>query len=364
MDGQNLGNDPTEVRALVVSAEGDQAISFEISNVNDSSLTGNLGPVNPDWVGVKPGPIGKPVPNFNDSPIRVFRGEGLQGGIGQNSHLDDGTVNGRDYLFWQRNAGATSSSRQAFATIGASKPIGFKPVDKPVKPVRKGIADDAIGYLFGDVQAGALGITIPSGFPAGTRVNIVFSAHNDSLGLGTEILTPPVIPQGNNALQIARNILDGLQLTQDVLSQALTDSSPMDWSLDTIEGEGHRISATFEGGAPVEFGAFTIGVITIPSGGSILPGDCNSDGTLDITDVICTLGFLFLGEPSELPCAPAGEPEPDDGDRLLIDWNGDGGNPDLTDAIAMLAYLFLGSDAHVLGTSCTTLPGCPDACNR
>ena len=74
------------------------------------------------------------------------------------------------------------------------------------------------------------------------------------------------------------------------------------------------------------------------------------------------LGFLFLGNPAELPCGPAGEPEPDGGDRLLLDWNGDGGNPDLTDGIGMLAYLFLGQAPHSLGSTCTTIPGCPDRC--
>jgi len=33
-----------------------------------------------------------------------------------------------------------------------------------------------------------------------------------------------------------------------------------------------------------------------------LPGDCNGDHSLDISDAVCVFGTLFLGVPAELPC--------------------------------------------------------------
>jgi hypothetical protein len=36
-------------------------------------------------------------------------------------------------------------------------------------------------------------------------------------------------------------------------------------------------------------------------------GDSNTDGSLDITDAIRTLGYLFLGKPSQIPCQDAAD---------------------------------------------------------
>ncbi len=92
-------------------------------------------------------------------------------------------------------------------------------------------------------------------------------------------------------------------------------------------------------------------------GGQQLPGDCNQDGALDISDAICLLGHLFLGAPAILPCG--------DGSILdlvnvsLLDVNGDG-MIDLSDPVRMLGFLFGGSGPPVLGTECVTIAGCPD----
>jgi len=50
-----------------------------------------------------------------------------------------------------------------------------------------------------------------------------------------------------------------------------------------------------------------------------------------------------------------------EGNRRLLDSNGDA-SVNLTDAIQLLRYLFLGGDPHVLGTRCVRLTGCPAAC--
>jgi hypothetical protein len=58
-------------------------------------------------------------------------------------------------------------------------------------------------------------------------------------------------------------------------------------------------------------------------------GDADGNGTVELTDVINILGFLFLGNPRKLPCWDAS-----DGD--------DSGVLDVTDAIVSLGWQFLG----------------------
>jgi hypothetical protein len=59
-------------------------------------------------------------------------------------------------------------------------------------------------------------------------------------------------------------------------------------------------------------------------------GEANNDGTVDLTDAINVLGFLFLGTPKELPCAKAGDTD-------------DNGVLEITDAVNLLGYLYLGN---------------------
>ena len=95
------------------------------------------------------------------------------------------------------------------------------------------------------------------------------------------------------------------------------------------------------------------------SGGGQIAGDLNQDASVDISDAIGLLSHLFVGQPSELPCdggAPAGP-----GNTALFDLNGDGGL-DLSDPVYLLLYLFAGGTAPALGTNCTQIDGCPNAC--
>jgi PKD repeat protein len=101
-------------------------------------------------------------------------------------------------------------------------------------------------------------------------------------------------------------------------------------------------------------------VIVDGAGGQQLPGDCNQDSQLDISDAVCLLGHLFLGSPSSLPCAD-GEVA-DEANRELMNLNGDR-SIDLTDAIHVLRYLFQGGPGPVGGTSCLPIVGCPSTCN-
>jgi PKD repeat protein len=100
-------------------------------------------------------------------------------------------------------------------------------------------------------------------------------------------------------------------------------------------------------------------VIVDGAGGRQLPGDCNQDSRLDISDAVCLLGHLFLGSPRELPC---GDGEVTDAaNRELMNLNGDR-SVDLTDAIHVLRYLFQGGPGPVGGASCLPIAGCPETC--
>jgi hypothetical protein len=87
-------------------------------------------------------------------------------------------------------------------------------------------------------------------------------------------------------------------------------------------------------------------------------GDCNTDGEVDISDAVFSLGALFLGD-GDLPCGDA------------CDANDDG-TVDISDAIATLGVLFLGNgtipppgmnecglDPTDDETRCTTFDECP-----
>jgi hypothetical protein len=91
--------------------------------------------------------------------------------------------------------------------------------------------------------------------------------------------------------------------------------------------------------------------------GRRLPGDCNGDASLDVSDPICVLGHLFLGEGVPLSCGRGTIVEP--GNIRLLDHNGDS-RVSLTDGILPLLRLFSGGTAHVLGEDCAPIPGCQE----
>ena len=70
-----------------------------------------------------------------------------------------------------------------------------------------------------------------------------------------------------------------------------------------------------------------------PPSGPFLRGDCNDDGNVDISDAVCTLNWLFLGD-AEPGCVAA--------------TNTDGaGVVNITDPIYLLTHLFLGGPPPV-----------------
>lgn len=107
----------------------------------------------------------------------------------------------------------------------------------------------------------------------------------------------------------------------------------------------------------------SVEVSVAPAGGRIVPGDCNADAKLDISDAVSTLGVLFLGSPPRFPCGD-GDPA-DPANVSLLDWQPDG-QVDISDAIGILSFLFTGGPPHpqaVPGsetTGCVRISGCPD----
>jgi hypothetical protein len=100
--------------------------------------------------------------------------------------------------------------------------------------------------------------------------------------------------------------------------------------------------------------------VTVRCGaGGQVPGDCNQDGSHDISDAVCLLLLLFGGGATALPCGAGDLDEPSN--RGLFDWNGDS-RVDVSDAIAQLGWLFRGGPAHALGEGCRPVEGCEAAC--
>jgi hypothetical protein len=102
-----------------------------------------------------------------------------------------------------------------------------------------------------------------------------------------------------------------------------------------------------------------ITVEALPPAALQVPGDCNLDGRVDISDGICILAHLFLGG-RPLPCQ-GGISE--GGNKLLLNVDGDR-DVNLTDAIFLLRYLFQGGAPPALGEKCIPMEGCPASCLR
>jgi hypothetical protein len=105
-------------------------------------------------------------------------------------------------------------------------------------------------------------------------------------------------------------------------------------------------------------------VLVSLEGGAQLPGDCNQDGRIDVSDAVCVLIALFVDDRVALACGSGTLDDP--ANAALLDFNGGGERPavDVADAIGLLAFLFGDGQPHARGTRCEPFPACPDACAR
>jgi hypothetical protein len=133
--------------------------------------------------------------------------------------------------------------------------------------------------------------------------------------------------------------------------------------LDGLEGKtGGAVEnlATFEGAAVrPQLGSCTVHLLQGEALPGLIPGDCNHDATLDISDGVCLLDYLFLNGDTHLPC---GGGTADDPSNLLLMDSNDDKMVDLSDAVSLFLFLFLGGPPHVLGRDCRDIAGCQGAC--
>jgi hypothetical protein len=136
---------------------------------------------------------------------------------------------------------------------------------------------------------------------------------------------------------------------------------------DVIELNSNRLSVSLQaiGGLDLESpDPDALGFVYFAArGGQQVPGDCNADGKLDISDAICVFGVLFLGNPASFPCGD-GRPEAP-GNVTLLDWQPDT-KVNISDGIGLLDFLFGDGPPHPLavpvidGQACLSIEGCPD----
>ena len=195
----------------------------------------------------------------------------------------------------------------------------------------------------------------------GNSVNPAPQLSDGTLALSSLL---PVIKhiQGNIGVAGDTFLVVGFNFDQDGLEVAICGNE----AEHRLLGDGQTLQVFAPACATAGFAALEIcnsfGCDTVAQGfeydvvgGAQVPGDCNSDGGLDLSDGVCLLSHLFLGVPQELACDG-------DGEVRLNDFNGDA-NIDLSDGVGILVYLFQGGPAHAEGTECRILTGCSNICN-
>jgi hypothetical protein len=209
--------------------------------------------------------------------------------------------------------------------------------------------DEVVGWVSeGDYRDGTLGSVIPdTTFQQGTSSSPTVRLGWLTLGY------PPEHPSGNHpgngnlVLDMETGIKrDGIFI-DDIIVYAGAPTTPpagacnLTGSCQVLtEAECTTQGGTYDGDDTICVAVFNI------------PGDCNQDGTLDLSDVVHLLGFLFQGSPADLPCSTEAA------NLTLMDCNQDGGI-DLSDAVYKLAFLFQGGPPPVPGDGCTEMAGCP-----
>ncbi len=156
---------------------------------------------------------------------------------------------------------------------------------------------------------------------------------------------------------------DGEDLVETVglVTVRVTGALVAELAGDIADGEVELRFANLDLIRPLSGDAFAIDwaelVVETVAAGRRLPGDCNGDTALSISDALCLLGHLFLGDPAlESPCAAGGG-------EAVLDFDGDAALG-LDDAIGVLEHLFRGGRTHHLGLACVPVAGCEDACGE
>jgi len=124
----------------------------------------------------------------------------------------------------------------------------------------------------------------------------------------------------------------------------------------TGTGEARFRYRIFDAGNRCELAGFALHAVSVGEEVSIVPGDSNLDGGVDLSDPVNTLNYLFQGGVLDDCLLVSGTSSLNNTGTLILDWNGDGG-VDLSDPVAGLNGLFQGGPGHVLGAACTDFTG-------
>jgi hypothetical protein len=160
-------------------------------------------------------------------------------------------------------------------------------------------------------------------------------------------------------------------LLEDALGEVIAGFEYSDSWYPLTDGQGLSLEIVDAGAAPEswsqpaswragqQLGSPGVHDFTPESGGLQRIGDFNQDGSLDISDPIGILRYLFIAGAPQPPCE--GGDFDNGGNLLLLDLNGDV-SLDLSDAIYALSFLFAAGPPPAPGGDCLRIEGCPDVC--
>lgn len=167
------------------------------------------------------------------------------------------------------------------------------------------------------------------------RVSLVVRAHDT--GYEAEDLLEASVSGGGERIDLVRSSGADLSALADGEYHSFTAAIPLSWPSARLVLETSGNSSAGSERYDVRAVEFLSADASSPCGGEIPPapvfrrGDANGDGTLDLSDGVSILLFLFLG--SEPPaCGDAGDTD-------------DSGSLDVSDAIGVFNHLFLGGEA-------------------
>lgn len=229
---------------------------------------------------------------------------------------------------------------------------------------------------FVEVDPATLTTEVPSGVTPGVYHVIVTTLRGDSSpGGGAYTVTEPAPtvtgtdPTELENTQSQQVTVFGTHLLGAQSARLGATGLPdVDLTILQVDSAGSVVVEAPPGGLPGIYSVFVTNTTAESAAGPTLtvtttpgqvPGDCNQDGSLDLSDGVCLLGHLFSGAPAFLPCGDGTVLDP--GNLGLLNVN-TGLSIDLSDAVYLLNFLFIGGPPPVQGVHCQAIVGCAEIC--
>ena len=183
----------------------------------------------------------------------------------------------------------------------------------------------------------------------------LFLRRSEIAGVGASSIWAVVDTDDDGAYEIVNSVPNSKRI--DIYAGSLEPALDVDCDANGVPDSCSLAIAAYDTDAN--------GVLDVcEPGGESVPGDCNADGSFNISDPLCVLGFLFFGEPAQLPCGDG----PDAiGNRYLV-----AGVPtdpvNISHAVSALLFLFGGGVRHPLlpvgvsANTCVPIFGCRAQC--